>query len=349
MIERVAIAPDYEIARLIRGCWQLAGGHGAIDREDAINDLFSAAGAGVTTFDCADIYTGVEALIGEFLARWRQRFGAEAADRLQVHTKFVPDLDTLSSLSAAEVERAIDRSRARLGVARLDLVQFHWWDYDVDRYVEIAERLAALQADGRIRLLGATNFSTAALARMLDAAVRIATHQVQYSVLDRRPERGMADLCRRHGTALLCYGALAGGFISEKYLGRAAPLEPLANRSLVKYRLIIDEFGGWDRFQAVLRALATVAERRETDIPTVALRWVLDRPGVAAVIVGAAGAMRLQALEAVGRCVLDQEDLDRIDRACHDAPGPGGDVYEIERVKGGRHAAVMRYDLNARP
>ena len=88
--------------------------------------------AGITTFDCADIYTGVEALIGEWLKRRRARSNAVP---VQVHTKYVPDLDRLPTHSRADVVRGVDRSLARLGVEPLDLVQLHWWDYDVPGYV----------------------------------------------------------------------------------------------------------------------------------------------------------------------------------------------------------------------
>ena len=73
------------------------------------------------------------------------------------------------------------------------------------------------------------------------------------------------ELAASHGVQLLCYGTLAGGFLSERWLGRAAPPADPGNRSLVKYRLIIDEFGGWDAFQALLRAAGfeAVASRRD--------------------------------------------------------------------------------------
>ena len=94
-VARIELRPDYEITRVIRGGWQLAGGHGTIDREAAIDDLVAAFDAGVTTFDCADIYTGVEELIGAFRARLADLRGpTREADK--VHTKFVPDLAALA-------------------------------------------------------------------------------------------------------------------------------------------------------------------------------------------------------------------------------------------------------------
>src|ERR1700743_3655039 len=98
MVERREIAPGYSISHIIKGGWQLAGGHGAIAREAAIEDMFRFVDAGITTVDCAHIYTGVEELIGDFLREWRRRRGNAAAREVQVHTKSVPDLDALPIL-----------------------------------------------------------------------------------------------------------------------------------------------------------------------------------------------------------------------------------------------------------
>src|SRR3712207_8004351 len=125
-VETIELAPGYWISRMLRGGWQLAGGHGAIEAERAIADMAAFVDAGVTAFDCADIYTGVEELIGAFRARLRAERGEAAVRALKVHTKFVPDLGALATIDRAYVERIVDRSLARLGLARLDLVQFHW-------------------------------------------------------------------------------------------------------------------------------------------------------------------------------------------------------------------------------
>src|SRR5262244_854678 len=113
-IPRVELTPGYTISRVVKGGWQLAGGHGPVDEAAALDDMDRFVEAGVTTFDCADIYTGVEALIGQFLAR--RKGSADAASGVQVHTKYVPDLDRLPSHSRADVVRGVDRSLARLGV-----------------------------------------------------------------------------------------------------------------------------------------------------------------------------------------------------------------------------------------
>jgi aryl-alcohol dehydrogenase-like predicted oxidoreductase len=345
-LPRARLAPSYTISCLLKGGWQLAGGHGAIDPAAALADMDRFVDAGITTFDCADIYNGVEALIGKWLKRRRARGDARP---VQVHTKYVPDLDRLSTHSRADVARGIDRSLARLGVDRLDLVQLHWWDYDVPGYVEAAAWLDEIRCAGKIRYLGLTNFDQQRLGEIVAAGIPIVAHQVQYSVLDRRPAEGMAALCAARGIGLLCYGALAGGFLSNRYLRRADPAPPLENRSLVKYRLIIDEFGGWEHFQSMLTGLDAVATRHGVGIGAVALRWVLDQPGVSGVIVGARHARHLD--EAIRACALplDADDRAEIARVQATSCGPSGEVYGLERVKGGPHASVMRYALNREP
>jgi aryl-alcohol dehydrogenase-like predicted oxidoreductase len=303
--------------------------------------------AGVSCFDCADIYTGVETLIGEFLRRLRLSHGEAAAGSLRVHTKYVPDLAALPRLTRRDVEGAVDRALRRLGVERLDLVQLHWWDYAVPGFVEAGLALSELRRAGKLREVGATNFDVPRLAALLDAGVPLASHQVQYSIVDRRPENGMTSACRERGIALLAYGALLGGFLSEAWLGAAEPRPPLENRSLTKYKLVLEEFGDWASFQRLLEALAAVASKHAVGIGAVGLRWVLERPGVAAVIVGARNARRLPATLAALSLRLDAEDHERIATAARGAAGPRGDCYALERTKGGRHAAIMRYDLNA--
>ena len=298
------------------------------------------ADAGITTFDCADIYTGVESLIGRWLSARRD------AGAMQVHTKYVPDLDRLPTHSRADVVGGIDRSLARLGVETLDLVQLHWWDYEVPGYVDAARWLDELRRAGKIRNIGLTNFDHVRLGEIVAAGVPVVSHQVQYSVIDRRPAAAMTSVCAERGVKLLCYGAVAGGFLSERWLGAPAPEQPLENRSLVKYRLIIEEFGGWERFQDLLAALHVVGARHGVGIGAVAIRWVLDQPGVAGVIVGARHARHLDQLRAADSLRLDDTDRARIQAIQARGMGPAGDVYGLERVKGGRHASIMRYTLN---
>jgi len=341
MIPRQELQPGYTVSRIIKGGWHLAGGHGPVDRQRAIRDMADFVDVGITTFDCADVYTGVEQLIGEFL-----RTDAVRGARTQLHTKFVPDLGDLASVDRRYIESIVDRSLKRLGRDEIDLLQFHWWDYAVPRYVEAALELERLRKAGKIRYLGVTNFSVSRLRELIGAGVSVISNQVQYSVIDRRPERGMIDLCREHNIGLLCYGTLAGGFISERWLGVAEPAEPLPNRSLAKYKLIIDEFGGWEAFQMLLRALGGVARKHGVGIGAVAVRTMLDLPQVAAAIVGATSTVHLVDHLAAVALRLDGEDRASIDGMLQTARGPSGDVYELERDRDGPHGRIMKYELN---
>ncbi len=340
MVPRVTIADDYSISRIIKGGWQLAGGHGAVSPSDAHSDMNEFVQAGITTFDCADIYTGVEALIGEFLQ-------SEAGRAVQVHTKCVPDLEQLHTLTPADIERTVERSAHRLGVSALDVVQLHWWDYALGDVVSAARTLHALRESGLIRHIGATNFDTPTLERILDAGVPVVSHQVQYSLLDRRPAGNMTALAKERGVALLCYGALAGGFFRERWLGAPEPVEPLENRSLTKYKLIIDESGGWAAFQALLAVLAQVASTHGVTIGAVAIRWVLEQSAVAAVIVGARNRAHLDRTLAAMSFELTAHDHERIGDLLDRHPVPPGDVYTLERDRNGPHGRIMRYNLNS--
>ncbi|MFM8361812.1 MAG: aldo/keto reductase [Haliscomenobacter sp.] len=183
-MERITLAPDYSISRVLKGGWHLAGGHGPVDEAEAIADMRAFVEAGITTFDCADIYTGVEDLIGKFLREERDAFASGNLPAVQIHTKYVPDYDALATLSKRDTEAIIDRSLQRLGVEQLDLVQFAWWDYQFPRYVETAVHLHELRQAGKIRHIGVTNFDAAHLQEILDAGVPILANQVQYSALD---------------------------------------------------------------------------------------------------------------------------------------------------------------------
>jgi aryl-alcohol dehydrogenase-like predicted oxidoreductase len=342
MIPRVVLDGGYSISRIIKGGWHLAGDHGSIEPEQARQDMAKFVETGITTFDCADIYTGVEDLIGSF-----RRAYPTLAMEVQVHTKFVPNLPDLAIVDRRYVQAIIDRSLQRLGAERLDLVQFHWWDFEVPRYVETALELDRLRRAGKIARVGVTNFDEPHLKELVAAGVPVAAHQLQYSLVDDRPSGTMLDFCREKRIALLCYGTVCGGFLSERWLGKSDPGSSFSNRSLVKYKLIIEDFGGWELFQELLTVLAGVATRHRTDIASVATRMILDRPGVAAAIVGATNVAHLKSHAEIGALRLDAVDRDAIASVTQRRAGPAGDVYVLERDRTGRHGQIMKYELNS--
>ena len=277
-MKRIEIRPGYSISKVIKGGWHLAGGHGIIDQNKALEDMCQFVKAGITTFDCADIYTGVEELIGKFRKKYQDEFQSGELAPIQIHTKYVPDYSSLATLKKEDTVKIIDRSLRRLNVEQLDLVQFAWWDYQFPRYLETAVHLSELQKSGKIRHLGVTNFDTVRIKEMLNAGVEITTNQVQYSLLDRRVENSMSDLAQEHNIPYLCYGSIAGGFLSDRYLGTSDPTQPYENRSLTKYRLIIDEFGGYNLFQELLKVLRTIADKYHVGVAEIASKYVLQKP-----------------------------------------------------------------------
>lgn len=345
---------EYKVSRVINGGWQLAGGHGYVDPDQAVADMLAIRETGISTFDCADHYIGVEELIGRFRKELERKHGGAIpggiwVGQTRVHTKCVPDIETLPHLRKEHIEQIIDRSLQRLGVEQLDLVQFHWWDYDVPGYVEAVNWLAELQRAGKIKYLGVTNFDVPHLREIVESGVQIVSNQTQYSLLDQRPENGMVKFCQRNDIKLLCYGSVAGGFLSEKYLGVLEPSEPLENRSLTKYKLIIDDFGGWELFQELLIVLSLTAKKHGVSITNVATRWVLDQSQVACVIIGARNGTHLQDNLGVFRLSLDDADRQAIQNVLARSEGPKGDTYGLERIKGGKHASIMRYNSNKIP
>ena len=341
------LSPGYSISRVIRGGWQLAGGHGAVDRSQAVTDLIAAFDVGIRTYDCADIYTGVEELIGEARERLRNERGAEAAAAMKVHTKLVPDLEKLSSIDRDYISGIVDKSLRKLKTEQLDLVQFHWWDYSLSGYLDALGWLDEARREGKVRNVGTTNFDTPHIAEILTAGIPLVSQQLQYSVLDQRPTHGLAQLAAKNNVKFLCYGSVAGGFLSDKWLGQPEPDMPLENRSLVKYKLIIDDFGGWDLFQSLLGTLKTIGDRHGVDIATIASAWVLEQPLVAAVIVGARNQAHALANAKIMDIALDADDRKQIADIINQSRGPEGDVYTLERDRTGRHGSIMHYNLNA--
>ncbi len=341
------LSPGYRISRVIRGGWQLAGGHGAVDRLQAVTDLIAAFDAGIRTYDCADIYTGVEELIGEARERLFNERGAEAAKAMKVHTKLVPDLEKLASISRDYIGGIVDKSLRKLKTEQIDLVQFHWWDYALPGYLDALGWLDEMRREGKVRNVGTTNFDTPHIAEILNAGIPLVSQQLQYSVLDQRPTHGLAQLAGENNVKFLCYGSVAGGFLSDRWLGQPEPEMPLENRSLVKYKLIIDDFGGWDLFQSLLGTLKTIGARHGVDIATIASAWVLEQPLVAAVIVGARNQAHALANAKIMDIELSDEDRRQIAAIIDRARGPEGDVYTLERDRTGRHGSIMHYNLNA--
>ena len=282
---RTLLAPGLRISRIVTGLWQVADqerGGAALDPVAAAGALAAYADVGLTTFDMADHYGSAEVIAGTLAAR---------RDDVQLLTKWVPEP---GPASREAVDEAVARALARLGTDRIDLLQFHAWNYADPSWLDCLFMLAEHQAAGRIRHLGLTNCDAVHLDMAVRSGVPIVSNQVCFSLLDRRAAGAMTEVCRAHGVRLLAYGTLAGGFLSEPWLGRdEPPIDESLTWSQMKYRRFIDQAGGWDRFQGLLRAVDGVARRLSVGQPSrvsianVACRYLLEQPAVAGIIVGA--------------------------------------------------------------
>ena len=310
------LASDMTICRIVNGMWQVAGGHGDINRQMAIQDMLRYHEQGFTAWDLADIYGPAENFIAEFRRHLLKLKGKDELDKVKAFTKWVP---RPSTITRSMTNTSIESSIRRMDVNHLDLLQLHWWDYNNPYYMDALKYLSELKDSGRIKHLGLTNFDTEHLQIILDSGVQIASNQVQYSIIDRRPEVQMIPLCSKHNINLLTYGTICGGLLSERYLGKAEPSGiELNTLSLQKYKKMIDVWGGWDLFQQLLLVLDIIAKKHSASIPNVATNYILSKPTVAGVIIG----VRLGIVNHINDNVnvfnfdLDDTDRESIDDIC---------------------------------
>lgn len=281
-VPTVRLSGGLEVCRILNGMWQVSGDHGPVNDDRAVEAMQAYVDAGLTSFDMADIYGPAEEIFGQFNKQLKSKPSAPA---LQALTKWVP---RSGPMDRNVVEKALQRSMARMNVDVVDCVQFHWWNYRDKRYLDALGHLSDLQQEGLIRELSLTNFDTQRLEEITSRGIRISSNQVQYSLIDQRPAVRMEKFCLANNIQLLTYGTLAGGLLSERYLGMAEPSSSaeLYTASLSKYKNMINAWGGWRLFQDLLIALETVAKRQSCSVASVATRYVLDQPAVGGVIVG---------------------------------------------------------------
>jgi len=326
-VERYQLAPGLTVSRVITGLWQIAD----MERQGRTLDVDKTAAAmapymeaGLTTFDMADHYGSAERIAGHYRAT--QPRGGES----QLLTKWVPAPGTVTR---EQVRAAALTACERLRVDRIDLMQFHAWRFSDPSWIDALTLLHELKNEGFIAHLGVTNFDTAHLRIAVRSGIAIVSNQVSCSLLDRRAAGRMAEFCGANGITLLAYGTLAGGFLTERWLGTPEPApRELSTWSLMKYKRFIDAAGGWAAYQRVLRAAQNVAQRLGVSIANVAARYVLEQPAVGAVIIGARLGERAHleetkklfgfALDAASKAELD-ETIAMLRRL----PGDCGDEY----------------------
>jgi aryl-alcohol dehydrogenase-like predicted oxidoreductase/enamine deaminase RidA (YjgF/YER057c/UK114 family) len=329
---RTELAPGLEISRIVTGLWQVADMEkdGArLDAARAAADMAAYAEAGFDSFDMADHYGSAEDIAGQFNALLKDG-KVRAAARPALFTKWCP---TPGEMTPEVVRAAADRARTRLQTERIDLLQFHWWMFRHPGWIDAMRELAKLRAEGLIGHLGLTNFDTDHLRLLVKLGVPVASNQVCFSLLDRRAAEDMTAFCLEHGVRLLAYGTVAGGLLGEKWLGKPEPAASnIGDWSTMKYKRFVDQIGGWQVLQRLLRALAEIARKHGVSISNVAGRWVLEQKAVAGIIVGARLGEREHRADNLRlfQFQLDRDDHARIDEALtatRRIPGDCGDEY----------------------
>lgn len=279
-VERCELAPGLTISRVLTGMWQVADMERdgrRLDLDAAAADMVPYVEAGLTTFDMADHYGSAELIAG--------RLRRSGRDDVQFLTKWVP---SPGPVTRSDVRRAVRHSLDRLQMDRLDLLQFHTWAYDDPTWLDCLFWLQELQEEGLIRYLGLTNFDAPHLQIALESGLSIVSNQVCYSLLDRRAAGAMTALCVKYGVKLLAYGTLAGGFLTERWLGQGEPRpDVLKTQSQMKYARFIEAAGGWEPFQHLLETVRSIAEAHGVSMANIATRYVLEQPAVGGVIIGA--------------------------------------------------------------
>lgn len=321
------LAPDLRISRVLTGLWQIADmerGDRTLNLDNAARAMQAYAEAGLSTFDMADHYGSAEEIAGLFTKKYAKK------EDVQILTKWVPKP---GHSSREETRKAVERSLQRLQTDSIDLLQYHAWNYADPRYLDDLFWLQELQAEGLIRHLGLTNFDTAHLNILLQSGIRVVSNQICFSLLDQRAKHGMLPLCEAGGVKVLAFGALAGGFLTDRWLDQPEPaMDQLSTWSQMKYKRFIDTAGGWEPFQHLLQTIKEVAGRHGVSMANVASRYILEQPAVGGVIIGA----RLSQSEHIQENLrlfsfeLDEQSKEEIEQALsHLSPIPGdcGDEY----------------------
>ena len=320
------LAPGLTISRVLTGLWQLAD----MERDGRSLDLAATAeamlpyvDAGLNTFDMADHYGSAEVVAGRFREK-------HPDNEVRLLTKWVP---APGPLTRTTVRKAVEDALSKLRGERLDLLQFHTWTYDDPSWLDALFWLQELKTEGLIAHLGLTNFDAAHLRILLHSGVEIASNQVSYSLLDQRAQGDLTQLCLEHNVGLLAYGTVAGGLLTETWLGRPEPHPAeLETWSHAKYYRFIQAAGGWEKFQSLLATLGRAAKRLGVSVANVASRYILEQPAVAGIIIGARLGVRShisesQRLFTFELGVENQAEIAEVLATLTAIPGDCGDEY----------------------
>lgn len=287
-----------------------------LNEVDSFRVLDAAFDAGLTFIDTADIYSTwvpgnkggeSETIIGKWLVQSGKRAQVTIATKLGF--EMGPEK---KGLSAKYVEQAAEDSLRRLQTDYIDLYQSH----TDDETVPLEETLGAftkLIAKGKVRMIGASNHSGARLREAIETSRRAGlaqyvTLQPHYNLIDREPyESDLAPVVAQYGLGVVPYYALASGFLSGKYRSEADTKGKARGGGVAKY---LNERG-----HRILAALDAVAGESGATQASVALAWLMSRPGILAPIASATSPAQVKELAAAMELRLAPEAIDRLTAA----------------------------------
>ena len=285
------------------------------DEQDSRRILDTFTEAGGTFIDTADIYGAGRS--EEVLGRWlktRRRSDYVIASKVWAPMGPRP---TDQGLSRKHLLDAVDASLRRLGTDYLDLYQLHRWD-DSTPLTETLSTLDTLVRSGKVRYLGVSNFSGWQLQKAVDLCELhgwepLSCLQPLYTRLDRSPEWELLPVCRNEGLGVITWSPLRSGWLSGRF--RRGMTEPPGGSKVAG-----PGTHGWERYANehtwhVVDELAAVAAEAGRSIPQVAVRWLLQQPGVTAPIIGPRTTDYLDDLLGAVGWELTPEQLDRLEVA----------------------------------
>ncbi|WP_421742061.1 aldo/keto reductase [Cellulomonas sp.] len=292
------------------GCWQLGADWGSVTEEAALSVLEAAVDSGVTFLDTADVYGDgrSEKLIGTFLRSRGPDHGITVATKMGRRA----DPHTAEAYTLSWFRAWTDRSRENLGVDTLDLVQLHCPPTEVFRRESTYDALDVLVDEGRIASYGV---SVETVDEALEAIVRphVATVQIILNVFRRKPLEQVLPLAAKEGVGIIARVPLASGLLSGKYdedTQFAADDHRSYNRGGEAFD-VGETFAGvpFEVGVAAAREVASLTPQGWTTAQ-LALRWIIDQPGVSVVIPGArSAAQAVGNAAAASLAPVDEETL----------------------------------------
>jgi aryl-alcohol dehydrogenase-like predicted oxidoreductase len=269
------------------GTWQLAGMMGAVDRGQSTALIRKAIDSGITFIDCAEMYGDSEQLLGRALADGYR-------DRCFLATKVSRDFSTHG------VKRALENSLKALRTDRIDLYQIHRYD-PLTPVEETLQAMADLQEQGFIRYCGVSNFTREQLQRAREV-IPVVSNQINYTALNRSPEKELLDYCRREKIAVITHSSLAKGMLSGKYGidhtfasdDERSGFEGYSGKLFAEYLAVVEE-------------LKRVGEEHELSVIQGAIIWLLAREEVTSVLIGPKSMAQLEEAAKAAACLAVQQ------------------------------------------